>query len=312
MHRLILRRLGSALVLILIGSVCSFLLALAAPGNVAIVMAEARGANVTAEDIAAIEEEFGLNDPITVRYARWLTNSLRGDFGESLRTGEDVLDTVVSRIPVTGTLLLGGAVFTLIVGLGLGLTGALFPGGMIDATLRTIALVGASTPKFFIGVLLVLLFGVTLQVLPTYGFGGPLSWILPSITVGLVPASIFSRVVRVSLEDAMTRPYVVTALSKGFGRRRILFRDALPNVAPTLVTTFGLKFALMVQAAIVVEIIFSWAGVASYFIEAVRFRDLPIIQAGLLLFTVFFVCVNLAADLLVMMFDPRQRRAKAV
>lgn len=310
MRHLLIRRLWSAVVLLFIGSTCSFMLVLAAKGNVAVVMAEARGANVTKADIEAIEEEYGLNDPIAVRYVRWLGGALQGDFGNSLRTGEDVLESFSKRLPVTATLILGAAVFTMIVGLGFGLLGALFPGSTLDAVLRIGALIGASTPKFFVGALLILLFGVILQALPTYGFRGPDSWILPCITVGLVPACIFSRVTRVSLEEAMTKPYVVTALSKGFARHRILVRDALPNVAPTLITTFGLKFALMIQAAIVVEIIFSWPGVSSYFVEAVRFRDLPVIQAGLMLFTLFFVLVNLTADMIVMALDPKQRRAR--
>lgn len=311
MRRLIIPRLSSALILLLIGSVCSFLIALAAPGNVAVVMAEARGAYVTQSDIEAIEEEYGLNDPIPIRYVRWLSGAIHGDFGTSLRTNEDILESFSKRLPVTGTLILGAAIFTLIAGLGFGLLGALFPGTILDAVLRIGALVGASTPKFFVGAMLILLFGVIFQVLPTYGFRGPLSWILPCITVGLVPASIFSRVTRVTLEEAMTKSYIVTARSKGFRRWQILLRDALPNVAPTLVTMFGLKFALMIQAAIVVEIIFSWPGISSYFVEAVRFRDLPVIQAGLMLFTLFFVIVNLIADLIVMALDPKQRRGRA-
>ena len=134
----------------------------------------------------------------------------------------------------------------LLLGLGLGLLGALFPGSIADNLTRGAALIGASTPTFFVGALLILVFGVMLHVLPTFGLSGARSWILPCLTIAFVPGSLLSRVTRVALEDAMTRPYVTTAMSKGFSRRRILIRDALPDIAPHLITTFGLKFALMI------------------------------------------------------------------
>jgi peptide/nickel transport system permease protein len=311
MSRMILARLASALTLMIMASMLSFLLILAAPGNVAVVMAEAQAAYVSKEAIEAIEREHGFNDPVYIRYARWLVDSLEGNFGHSLRTGEDVAESFYERLPLTATLVAGGGVAALVIGLGLGLTGAVFAGSPVDKLTRSTALLAASTPTFFVGALLILLFGVILHLLPTYGFRGPSSWVLPSLTIGFVPGALLSRVTRVALEDAMTRPHISTAMSKGFGRRRILIRDALPNVAPTLITTFGLKFALMIQGAIVVEIVFSWPGIASYFVEAVRFRDLPVIQAGLLLFTVFFVLVNLVVDLIVAAVDPKQKLARA-
>ncbi|MCB4771021.1 ABC transporter permease [Ancylobacter sp. Lp-2] len=311
MLKLVYKRFIGAMMLIVIASVFCFLLIAAFPGNVALVIAEQRSATVSIEIVHQVEEEYGLKDPILVRYGRWLGDTLRGDLGRSLRTGEPVGPALLRRAAPTFVLILAGATVALTIGLGFSLLGALWPGGMVDRGVRALALVGASMPKFFIAALLVYAFGVLLKVLPTYGFDGPSSWILPALAIGIVPGALISRVTRVALESAMSRPYVTTALAKGMSRGRILVRDAVPNVLPVVVNAFGIHFAFMVQAAIVIEPIFAWPGVASYFVEAARFRDYQVLQSSLLLFSMFFILVNFVVDLIVLTIDPKQRRPRS-
>jgi peptide/nickel transport system permease protein len=146
--------------------------------------------------------------------------------------------------------------------------------------------------------------------LPTYGFSGPISWILPCISIGIIPGSILSRVARVALSEEMTRQYVVTSKSKGMSQWHILIHDALPNALPVTINAFAMHFAFMMQAALVIEPIFAWPGVAAYFVEAVRFRDYQVLQSCLLVFCIFFILVNLVVDLLAITLDPKQRRPK--
>jgi peptide/nickel transport system permease protein len=309
MLRIALNRAMSALVLIVIASVFSFILIAAFPGNVAALIAELRGGFVSQDVVDKVAEEYRLNDPLIFRYGYWVADVAQGDFGKSLRTGEDVSTAIEKRLEPTLVLIGGGGIVMLIVGLTLSFCGAMWPGGLVDRFIRALAVVNISVPKFFLAAMLIYAFGVLMNVLPTFGFRGPASWILPSIAIGLVPGALLSRVARVSLEEVMSRPFITTAMSKGFSRRRILFTDALPNIIPVVLTAFGMNLAFMAQSAIVIEPIFSWQGIGAYFVDAARFRDLPVLQSCLLIFSVLFIMVNLIVDLLVMVIDPLQRRA---
>ena len=292
----------------MIASVFSFLIVAAFPGNVAALIAELRGGFVSQSIVDQVAEEYRLNDPLIARYGYWLADVLGGNLGRSLRTGEDISVELATRLRPTAVLMAGGGLVALTVAVTLGFLGAFWPGGAIDRTIRAIAIINISIPKFFLAAVLIYVFGVVLNVLPTFGFRGPASWILPAIAIGVVPGSLLSRLARVSLEDAMSRPYITTAFSKGFSRRRILFRDALPNIVPIVLTAFGMNIAFMVQAALIIEPIFAWQGLGTYFVEAARFRDLPVLQSCLLSFSVLFILVNLTVDLVVMMVNPLQRR----
>jgi len=311
MRRTLLRRAGLALLLMLAASALTFALVAAAPGNVAAMIAErAAGAGADAAMIARYEEELGLNDPLPLRYLAWLGDAARGDLGVSLRTGKPIAEEFAARIPVTATLLAGGGALAFLASLGLGIAGAVSNGGVVDRLLHGLELVGASTPNFFVAALLVIVFSVWLGWVPTFGAAGLTSWLLPWITIALFPASVLARVVRVNLQEAMSRPFATTGFAKGLSRAQVLFREALPNILVPFLTTFGAQFTLMVIGSIVVETVFALRGVGSFFIDAIRFRDFIGMQATLLLFVVFFVTVNLAADVAATLMDPRLRRPR--
>jgi len=307
--RFIVRRLASSLVVLAVASVVIFGLVASAPGDPAQLVAERQSFGADRETVERIRRELGLDRPLPVQYLSWVGDVARGDFGTSLKTETDIGSELGERIPVTAFLVLGGAIFTLVVGCGAGFLGALWPGSVVDRLLRPLALISVSIPSFYLAALLVLLLAVSLQWLPAEGRSGPASWWLPWFTLGLAPAAVMARVVRVTLADAMSRPYVTTALSKGRRRREILMRDALPNIAVPTMTAFAAQLGLMVTGAIVVEAVFSWHGVALYFLEAVEFRDFPVMQNWLLLFAIMFVLLNTLVDIASRAIDPRLRRA---
>lgn len=311
MKQMFLRRTALAVLLMLAATALTFALVTAAPGNVAALIAErAAGAGADGAMIARIANDLGLNDPLPVRYARWLGDALTGDFGTSLRTGKPMAAEFAERIPMTLVLLAGGGVLALVMALAMGIAGAISNDGPLDRILHGMALVGASTPYFFVAAMLVIVFAVTLGWLPSFGPGGLGNWIMPWITIALFPASVLSRVVRVNLQEAMSRPFATTGFAKGRTRGQVLLREALPNIAIPFMTTFGAQFTLMIIGAIVVERVFGLNGVGAFFIEAIRFRDFVGMQAVLTLFVVFFVSINLVVDLLAMLADPRLRRAR--
>lgn len=311
MQRMFMRRTGLALLLMLAASALTFALVSAAPGNVAALIAErAAGAGADGEMIAKIANDLGLNDPLPVRYLRWLGDAVQGDFGVSLRTGKPMSEEFAARIPKTLALLAGGGVLALALSLVMGLAGAVSNGGIVDKLLHGLALVGASTPNFFVAAMLVIVFSVMLGWVPTFGVSGFTSWLLPWITIALFPGSVLSRVARVNLQEAMSRPFATTGFAKGLTRRAVLLREALPNILIPYMTTFGAQFTLMMIGAIVVERVFGLNGIGAFFIEAIRFRDFIGMQAVLMLFVVFFVSVNLIVDIAAMLADPRLRHPR--
>ncbi|MER9202896.1 ABC transporter permease [Mesorhizobium sp. M0933] len=311
MRRIVLRRMLLACLLIMAASALTFALLAAAPGNVAALIAErAAGPGADAEMIKRIGEELGLNDPLPIRYGRWLAGALGGDFGISLRTGKPISDEFAARVPLTAALLAGGGILAFFLSLTLGLAGAASNGGTMDRFLHAFSLIGASTPNFFVAALLVIVFSVMLGWVPTFGTSGFTSWLLPWVTIALFPASVLSRVVRVNLQEAMSRPFATTGFAKGYTRTQVLLREALPNIAIPFLTTFGAQFTLMIIGSIVVETVFALRGVGAFFIEAIRFRDFIGMQSVLLLFVVFFVMVNFLVDMVCLVADPRLRRAR--
>lgn len=313
MFRFLVRRVALAVALVLAASALSYVLVASAPGNVAAMIAErTAGVKATRELIDKISERLGLNDPLYVRYGRWVAQAAQGHWGDSLRTGHPIDEEFAERAPITARLLAGGGVLAFFVPLALGVVGAMSNGGLVDQTLRGLALLGASTPNFFLAALLVLLFSVQLHWLPSVGMGAPSSWVLPWITIAVFPACVLSRVVRVGLQEMMSRPFATTGFAKGQSRAGVLIKEALPNLTVSFMTTFAAQFALMIIGAIVVETVFAWQGLGALFIEAIRFRDLPVMQAVLMTFIVFFVALNLFADIACMLLDPRMRKSAQV
>jgi peptide/nickel transport system permease protein len=311
MGTMIALRLRNAAVMLVLATLLCFALVVSAPGNVAVLIAELRSPQATFEQIHEVEEELGLNRPLVVRYGWWLRGALEGNLGVSYKTGEDIGASLSSRLPITLVLVVGGASFATALSFALGFVGALWPARLGDAASRVVALLGASMPSFFVGALLIYGLAVELRLFPTFGADRLSSWVLPWMTIGFLPAAVLSRVVRVGLEEAIARPFALTAKAKGLSRAAILFRHALPTIAPTYVNALGAQGGAMVVGAVVVEPLFALKGVADLFLQGVLFRDFMVVQACLLIFLTFFIILNLLVDIAVVFLDPKLRRQGA-
>jgi peptide/nickel transport system permease protein len=305
----ILRRLALAAATFAAASVVIFLLIQLAPGHVERLVAEQEaGGAATMKTVQEARHELGLDKSYPERYALWLTRSLRGDLGLSFRTGRSIRQDLLDRSGQTLILMACATIFAAVVGVGSAFLAAAHPYGLVDHALRGLAVASVAIPMFYLGAILILIFGLQLAMLPIIGDTGPPSWILPAVTLGVAPAAVVSLVARVLLEREMQSQYIVTARSRGAGHLRLLLVEALPNIVGQTTTALLTQVGFtMLPATIVVERVFAWDGVGSYFLQAVLFRDFPVMQAVLLLFVAVVMVLSLIADAIQYLADPRLR-----
>ncbi|WBB81238.1 ABC transporter permease [Micromonospora sp. WMMD882] len=293
-------------------SVGTFALVLVARGDPAAMLAATRaGCPATPEQVAAVRVELGLDAPAPVRYARWLADAVTGDFGVSLRTSTPIGPEVADRVGVTVGLVAASAVLALVVGVAVGVAGAVLGRGPLRGALRVGALLVSSVPAFWLSYLLVLLLALRLGWVPTSGMAGPRTWVMPVAVLGLPAAGALSRVVAVSLREALDRPYVLAAQARGSRPLSIVLRDGLPNAAGPVLSVAGVTVGMLLVGTVVVEQIFGWPGLGAYFVRAAAARDVPAVQAGALLLGGGFILANRAADVAQLLVDPRSRRGPA-
>ena len=304
----LLRRLLSA-VLIFVGlSLLVYLLIYLSPADPAQVIAAQRlGGLARSEDIAQVRKEYGLDQAIPLQYLRWLGQALQGDFGYSIRTDRLITSELPSRIGFSVLLGTAAMALVLLIGTALGTWAALKPDSVADHVIRLTGLVWVAIPDFWLAFLLILIFAVHLGLLPSFGARSGLHLILPAVTLAGPQAARLSQLVRSILQDALRQDYMRTAKSKGLPPSVQLFRHAMPNIAVPFVTVVAYQFSALISGAIIIETVFSWPGLGTYYIEAVSFRDLPAIQATVLVFGVMIILFNLLADLAYGLFDPRLR-----
>lgn len=308
MIRFLLKRLaGSVAVLVAISLLTYFLIYLA-PGDPAVVIVRSRmGRLPTQEEVALVRSEYGLDQPLFLQYIAWAGRAVRGDLGYSIRTGKPVVKEISIRFGPT--LLLAGVttLFALSVGIPTGLIAAQKFNSLWDHLSRTATLLSVSIPDFWLAFLLILVFSIYLGWLPTYGFRGVEYLILPVISLGLAHAARLSRLTRSTLLQVQHQNYLQTARAKGLSERAVWVRHALPNIKIPLLTLAANQFSSIVASSVIVETLFSWPGIGNYYIVSVKFRDLPAIQAMVLLFAFVFVSVNIMTDIAYTLIDPRIR-----
>ena len=261
-------------------------------------------------DQALIEKEkeaLGLNDPFLVQYGRWLWKAVHGDLGESYKTGKPVWKTMAERIP--NTLKLTGAtlLLTVLLAVPLGVLSAVNQNRFTDYLLRFISFFGVSMPSFWVGFLLMLLFGVKLKLLPVMGSGDLEHIILPSLALAFWMVSLYVRRVRGSMLEEMNKDYLNGGLARGLPRRQIIFRQILPNSLLSVITMFGMSIGSLMGGATIIETIFEWKGVGKMAVDAISLKDFPVIQCYILWMAVIYVVINLIVDLLYRFLDPRIR-----
>lgn len=258
-----------------------------------------------------LREELGLNDPLPVRYGRWTFDALRGDLGLSYRSGQPVWPALATRLWSTFKLAIGGLLIATLIAFPLGILAAVRHNTLIDFGARIFSLLGAAMPSYWLAYILILLFAVYLHWLPVAGSGSWRHLILPCFTLGLGGAALLSRLIRSSMLEALGYDYISTARAKGLSERRVILLHALRNVLIPVVTVMGTLLGLLLSGAIIVETVFAWPGLGRLIIDAISFRDYPVIQ-GFVLFTgTVFVLVNLIVDVSYTWIDPRVRLGAA-
>jgi ABC-type dipeptide/oligopeptide/nickel transport system permease component len=263
--------------------------------------------NTTAEELARFRQSRGLDRPVPVQYADFLTRAVQGDFGESFRYHEPAMGVVLERAPATLRLTAVAVLFSLLISIPLGVLAALHHDRAIDAIARLLALIGQSVPSFLLGIILILIFAVGLRWLPSSGAAGWQSLILPGITVGGFSAAVLARVLRSSMLEVLGQEYIRTAYAKGLRDRVVLMRHALKNAALPFTTLLGLQVGFLLSGAVVAETIFSYPGMGRLAVEAISTKDIPVIQSFVTLTAAIVVVVNLMVDLVYRRLDPRIR-----
>ncbi|CAA9553635.1 MAG: ABC transporter, permease protein 1 (cluster 5, nickel/peptides/opines) [uncultured Thermomicrobiales bacterium] len=259
----------------------------------------------TEEQVQALRDTLGLNDPILVQFGRYMANLARGDFGESIWQRVPALPIVLDRVPAT--LYLAGVTLAVSLPLAvfLGVVSAVRPRSLADRVVTVVSLTGVSTADFWLGLMLILLFAVRLEWLPTSGFGGLQFVVLPAIALAFRPMGRVSQVVRSSMLDEMGKGYVTTARAKGLGERVVILFHTLKNAAIPIITLAGDEAAALLNGAVVIETLFGWPGVGILLIQAIERRDLPLIEASVIAIAVMIVTVNLVVDLIYARIDAR-------
>lgn len=304
----LLRRVVHSTLLLLALTFFVFLLIHLAPSDPAHVIAGLRtGDAPTQEQVREVRAAYGLEQPLPVQYGRWLLRIAHGDLGDSIRTGRSVRQELAEGFGYSLRLGTLAMLVTVLVGLTTGLIAALVGRGVWDNLLRGGALVLVSTPDFWLAFLLIMVFSVQLGWLPSFGARGGWHFVLPVVTLAAGYAARLSRLTRSILLEQLCHDYLRTARAKGLHRRTILLRHVLPNLAAPLATVLAYQFAGLISGAIIVETVFSLPGLGNAYAIAVTYRDLPMIQATVLTFTVIILVTNLLADLTCGLVDPRIR-----
>lgn len=301
--RFLIRRVGQTTFVLFCVATLTFFLVRLTGDPVAAMLPD----TASLEQEQALREQLGLDRPLLEQYSNYLLGILRLDFGQSLFFHQPALELIMGRMSATLQLASGALIFAIVVAVPAGMIAALRRGKATDSGVVAFVLLGQSTPAFFVGILLILVFAVKLQWLPASGAGSLQSLILPSITLGLYSTAMIARLLRSSLIDVLGEDYIRTARAKGLSRWGSIRSHALKNAALPVVTIIGLEIGSLLGGAILTEQVFSWPGVGRLTVEAITNRDFPLIQAIVLFLSMIFVITNLIVDIAYAFIDPRVR-----
>lgn len=302
MGRYIVKRLLEMIPILIIVTILVFLFIHFIPGDPARLVA---GKDASVQEVETIREELGLNKPLVEQYVNYMKGLVTGDLGNSLKTGMPVTSMFAPRILPSIYLTLLSMGWAIVFGLILGVLSAIFKGKWIDHIITFVSVSGISVPGFWLGLMLIQVFAVTLGWLPTSGAGSFASYILPSITLGAGIMSMLARFTRSSLLETMQAEYIRTGRAKGLKEFFVISRHALKNSLIPVITIAGLQFGFLLGGSVVVETVFGFPGMGRLLIDSISFRDYPVIQAELLLFAFQFIIVNLIVDILYSVANPK-------
>lgn len=262
----------------------------------------------TQEQIDALRHSMGLDQPIYVQLLRYFAGVVRGDLGMSLWQKQPALRLVLERLPATLQLTVAALLISTVVSIPAGIVSAIRRNALMDRVLMSVAVLGQSIPVFWLGIMLIWLFGLWLKVLPIGGSGGIRHLVLPAVTLGMYTMARLARIVRSSMLEVLTQDYLRTARSKGLMERTVLLRHALKNAAIPVVTMYSLELSALIGGAVITETIFGWPGIGRLLVQAIYERDFPLVQAAVLVICILVVAISLMTDLSYGVIDPRSRR----
>ncbi len=308
----ILRRIVLLIPVILIVGLVVFTLVHLTPGDPAAVIL---GDQATPEDVEALRDTLGLNDPLPIQFVNWFGGVLTLDFGDSIFLGLPVSEALLDRVAPTGLLTLYALFVQLLIGVPLGVIAALKAGTIVDRLMTALAISGAAIPTFFLGIMLILIFAVRLQWLPSVGYVSPTEdpWghvqrmLMPAFALGFSSAGLLARLIRSSMLDVLNEDYVRTARAKGLSHTAVVIRHALRNALVPAITVVGTSLAALLGGAVVTETVFTIPGMGRLVVQSISRRDYPIIQGAVMAIAVSYVLVNLLVDILYVYADPRVR-----
>ncbi|MDB6454190.1 ABC transporter permease [Falsirhodobacter sp. 20TX0035] len=308
----ILRRLGGMLVVMLAIVTVTFVIVRLTPGDPAAMIL---GDQATVQDIADLRERMGLDRPILEQYATYVLDAAQGDLGQSLFLGVPVLDAIAGSAETTIFLTLFAILIAVAIALPVGIISAYKRGSVIDQIAVAVSMLASSVPSFWLGLILIQTFAVSLGWFPTSGYGGPGAGfatrmghlLLPAVALGVVNSALILRFTRAAMLDVLSEDYIRTARAKGMVEKRVVMRHALKNALIPIITVVGLSVALLISGAVVTETVFGLPGIGNLTVNAVMRRDYPVIQGTLLVVAGVYVLINFLVDMLYILVDPRVR-----
>ncbi len=300
----LLRRLVYVLVVGLLVATLVFSLIHLIPGDPVEIML---GDSAQRGEVEQLRGELGLDRPLAAQYVDFLRGLVRGDLGSSIHFRQPVTTLLRQHYPATVELAVASMLVALLIAVPLGVLAAFRRNGAVDHVSRVLALVGVSLPNFWLGPMLILVLAIQLDLFPVSGRSGPASLVLPAITLGTALAGLLTRMIRSALGEELHRGYLQTARAKGLGRLAAVVRHAFRNASIPVVTVVALQFGTLLTGAIITETIFAWPGLGRLIIQAIRLRDYPLVQGGVLVIAMTYVLINLFTDLTYAVLDPRIR-----
>ncbi|CAM4356449.1 MAG: ABC transporter permease [Paenibacillus macerans] len=307
MIQILVRKFLEVLLFLLFITFVSFLFIRLAPGDPVLTILNVDELSVSQAQVETLREEMGFNEPLLVQYGRWLLKFIQLDFGNSYMTGQPVMDVIFMGLPATLELAVGALIVMLMVSVPLGSLSALYRNSWIDHVGRILSILGAAVPSFWLGLLFIDLFGVRLNWLPTMGRDGLLTWVLPSLTLGLAISSVYVRLLRSSLLDSLSQEFIRAARARGLSERRIFLVHAFRHSLPPVITFFGVSLGSLIGGVLVIEVLFAYPGIGKLVVDAIRGRDYPLIQGYILMMAVIVFIVNTCVDLSYRYLNPEMR-----
>lgn len=307
MLRFALRRIFQIIPTVIVVALMIFVIFSVVPGSFAASLFADGRTNADPELIARINAEFGLDKPVHERLFSYLWDLARFDLGTSFRTRLPVLDMINERIWASLKLAIAAMVFAIVIGVPLGFLAAMRPGSLLDSVTMIGAVSGLSLPQFWLGLLMMLLFALHLNWLPSFGYGDGAfrNLILPSMALGVTPLALLARTTRAGVLDVMNSDFIRTAHAKGLSETAVVRRHVARNALVLIVTTIGLQFGSLIGQAVVIEKLFAWPGIGSLLVDSVAIRDIPVVQGTIIVIVLWFLVINTAVDLLYAAIDPR-------